>query len=255
MLERLAENSRKAVMDGVYEVEGRHSKSDVNIIDAIRKSTHAPLITEIKFSSPSLGRIRDHEDPAHIAKSMADGGAVGLSVLTQPHLFGGNPEYFTEIRRAVRVPMLMKDIVIDKVQIDAAARIGADMILLIKSIFDKKFATGIEDFISYAHSKKLLVLLESHTKGEFLESTKTDADILGINNRNLDTLVIDLKTTEAILAGHRRDERVIISESGVESPQDIRFLRQCGADAFLVGSTIMKSKDIKGHVSRLVSAI
>jgi indole-3-glycerol phosphate synthase len=148
----------------------------------------------------------------------------------------------------------MKDIVIDKIQIDAAEKIGADCILLIQSIFDKKLARDIDEFISYAHKKKLMVLLESHTKKEFINSTKTDADLLGINNRNLDTLEINLDVTKNILKD-RNEKRIILSESGIESPNDLRFLHACGADAFLVGSSIMKSKDIKGQVKKLVLAI
>jgi indole-3-glycerol phosphate synthase len=255
MLEQLAKNSRRAVNDGVYEIEYKLKKSEKSFIDEIIKNPHAPLITEIKFSSPSLGSIRQISDPVGIAKSMIEGGAIGLSVLTQPHLFNGSPEYFAEIRRMIRAPLLMKDIIIDTTQIDAAVKLGADVILLIQSIFDNKFAKDIEEFIAYAHRKKLTVLLESHTKDEFLASAKTQADVLGINNRNLDTLEIDLKTTEDILKDKREDSRLIISESGIESIQDIKFLRQCGADAFLVGSSIMKSKDIKGIVSNLVLAI
>jgi indole-3-glycerol phosphate synthase len=254
-LEQLAQNSRKAINEGVYEIEHRLAKSKKNIIEDIRKNSHVSIITEVKFSSPSLGSIRQISDPVKIAKSMVEGGAIGLSVLTQPYLFNGSPKYFAEIRREVKVPLLMKDVVIDKSQIDAAEKLGGDVILLIQSIFDNKFAKEIEEFIAYAHKKNLLVLLESHTKKEFLDSTKTQADLLGINNRNLDTLEIDLKTTELILIDIKKDDRVIISESGIESPKDIKFLRQCGADAFLVGSSIMGSKDIKGLVSSLVLSI
>lgn len=255
MLEKLAENSQKAINDEVYNIEYRLAKSDKNIIDEIRKNIHASLITEVKFSSPSLGDIRPVSDPVIIAKTMIEGGAIGLSVLTQPYLFHGSPQYFAEIRQHVRVPLLMKDIVIDKVQIDAAERLGADIVLLIQSVFDKKFAIEIDEFVDYAHKKNLLVLIESHTKNEFLDSARTHADLLGINNRNLDTLEIDLKTTESILKDRQNDDRIIISESGIETPHDIRFLSQRGANAFLVGSSIMKSKDIKGLVSSLVLAI
>ena len=254
MLEKLAENSQKAIEDGVYEINYKNSKSEKNLIEQIRNNKHASLITEVKFSSPSLGNIREISDPVSIAKQMVDGGAVGLSVLTQPYLFNGSPDYFTKIRKQVNVPLLMKDIVVDKIQIDAAEKLGADMILLIQAIFDKKFAAEIDEFISYAHKKKLLVLLESHTKKEFLDSTKTQADILGINNRDLDTLEISLDTTKSILKD-KNEKRIVISESGVESPKDIQFLHKCGADAFLVGSSIMKSKDIKGLVSELVLTI
>lgn len=254
MLEKLASNSQKAINDGIYEISYKNPKSEKNLIEQIRSNRHASLITEVKFSSPSLGNIREISDPVLIAKQMVDGGAVGLSVLTQPYLFNGSPNYFTKIRKSVKVPLLMKDIVVDKSQIDAAEKLGADMVLLIQAIFDKKFANDIDEFVSYAHKKKLLVLLESHTKKEFSDSAKTHADILGINNRNLDTLEIDLETTKSILKD-RDEKRIIISESGVESPKDIQFLKRCGADAFLVGSSIMKSKDIKGLVSELVLSI
>ncbi|MDE1843830.1 MAG: indole-3-glycerol-phosphate synthase [Thaumarchaeota archaeon] len=254
MLEKLANNSQKAINDKTYEISYRTPKSEKNLVKQIRNNKHASLITEVKFSSPSLGNIREVSDPVLIAKQMVDGGAVGLSVLTQPYLFNGSPDYFTKIRKNIEVPLLMKDIVVDKVQIDAAEKLGADVVLLIQAIFDKKFAKDIDEFISYAHKKKLLVLLESHTKKEFSDSVKTQADILGINNRNLDTLEIDLDTTKSILKD-RDEKRIIISESGIESPKDIQFLDRCGADAFLVGSSIMKSKDIKGLVSELVLAI
>ena len=254
MLQKLVQNSQTAIDEGVYEISQKLSKSEANIIDIIRKNKHASLIAEVKFSSPSLGEIRKISDPTEIAKDMIDGGAIGLSVLTQPYLFNGSPEYFQEIRKTIKAPLLMKDIIVDTVQIDAAERIGADCILLIQSLFDKKLVENIDEFISYAHKKDLLVLIESHTKTEFQNSAMTDADLLGINNRNLDTLIIDLTTTKNLLK-NRADNRIILSESGIESPEDIKFLHECGADAFLVGSSIMKSKNIKEHVKKLVLAV
>src|SRR5438309_2205004 len=254
MLQQLANNSQKAIADGIYEITEKLQRSKNNLVDDIRKNKHASLITEVKFFSPSLGSIRQISDPIEIAKLMIQGGAIGLSILTQPHLFNGSPEYFQKIRKQVKVPLLMKDIVIDKKQIDAAEKIGADCVLLIQSIFDKKFANDIDEFIAYAHKKNMMVLLEVHTKNEFVRSLQTNADMLGINNRNLDTLEIDLNTTKEILKD-RKEKRIILSESGIEVPKDIKFLHKCGADAFLVGSSIMKSRDIKGHVEKLVSSI
>ena len=254
VLQKLVNNSQKAIDDGIYKISDKLPRSKSNIIDEIRKNKHASLITEVKFSSPSLGNIRNVSDPVEIAKLMIQGGAIGLSILTQPHLFDGSPEYFQKIRRHVSVPLLMKDIIIDKKQIDAAEKIGADCILLIQSIFDKKFANNIDEFISYAHKKNIMILLEVHTKNEFDRSIQTDADILGINNRNLDTLEIDLNITKELLKD-RKEKRIIISESGIESAKDIKLLHKYGADAFLVGSSIMKNRDIKGHVEKLVSSI
>lgn len=254
MLQELALNSQKAINEGVYDIDKKATKSKINIIESISKNKHASLITEIKFSSPSLGSIRKISDPVAIAKKMVQGGAIGLSVLTQPYLFSGSPKYFQMIRRSIQIPLLMKDIVVEKIQIDAAERIGADCILLIQSIFDKKLAKDIDEFVSYAHKKDIMVLLEVHTKKEFEKSIHTDADLIGINNRNLDTLKIDLNTTKKILK-EKNDNRLILSESGIETTDNIRFLHDCGADAFLIGSSIMKSKDIKKYVRNLVLSI
>ena len=148
----------------------------------------------------------------------------------------------------------MKDIMIDKIQIDAAERIGADYILLIQSLFDKKILDEIDEFVTYAHRKKLKVLVEANTATEFENAIKTNADLVGINNRNLDTLELDINTTKKIL-NDRNDSLIIISESGIESKKDIKFLHECGAKAFLVGSSIMKSANIQETVERLVMAI
>jgi indole-3-glycerol phosphate synthase len=158
------------------------------------------------------------------------------------------------IRKQLKIPMLMKDIIIDKIQIDAAKKIGADYMLLIQSLFDSGQLREIDEFIEYGHKNGLKVLVEAHTADEFENSLKTNADLVGINNRNLDTLEIDINTTKKLLDGHEKN-KIIISESGIESPQDIIFLKQCGADAFLVGSSIMKSQNIEENVRSLVHAI
>jgi len=136
------------------------------------------LITEIKFSSPSLGKIRTLSDPVSIAQAMITGGAKALSVLTQPNLFNGSPDYFMQVRKAVDVPMLMKDIIINKVQIDAAEKMGADYMLLIQSLFDQNYLKEIDEFIEYAHKKGLKVLVEAHSKSEFENALKKRQAIL-----------------------------------------------------------------------------
>lgn len=253
ILKKLVNNSQAAIDDGTYEMDANLQRSDKDFLHLIKTNPHATLLTEVKFSSPSLGKIRTLSDPANIAEQMIAGGTRALSVLTQPHLFNGSPEYFVKVRQAVDVPLLMKDITIDRVQIDAGKKIGADFVLLIQSLFDKGYLKEIDEFIDYSHKNGLDVLLEVHTKEEFENALKTDADLIGINNRNLDTLEIDLRTTENIL----RDfdgSRPIISESGIETPDDINYLKKCGADAFLVGSSIMKSNNIQEQVKKLVNA-
>ena len=253
ILRKLVNNSQMAIDDGVYDVECNLEKSNRDFLQIIKSHTHATLLTEIKFSSPSLGKIRTLTDPVSIARQMISGGSKALSILTQPHLFNGSPDYFIKVRQSVDVPLLMKDIMIDKIQIDAAKKIGADYMLLIQSLFDQGYLKGIDEFIDYAHKKGIQVLLEVHTKQEFENALKTQADLIGINNRNLDTLEIDLKTTENVLYGFKKT-RPILSESGIETPEDIQYLKKCGADAFLIGSSIMKSDNIEEHVRNLVNA-
>ena len=253
ILRKLVNNSQMAIDDGVYDVESDLEKSNKDFKQIIKTNPHATLLTEIKFASPSLGKIRTLTDPASIAKKMVAGGAKALSVLTQPHLFHGSPQYFMKVREAVDVPLLMKDIMIDKIQIDAAKKIGADYMLVIQSLFDQKFLSDIDGFIEYGHKQGLEIILEVHTKEEFENALKTDADIIGINNRNLDTLEIDLKTTELVLEGYEKS-RIILSESGINTVDEIQYLKKCGADAFLIGSSIMKSENIEEQVKKLVNA-
>ena len=159
-----------------------------------------------------------------------------------------------KIRNAVKIPMLMKDITIDKIQIDAAKNMGADYFLLIQSLFDKKLIPDMDELIDYGHKNGLKVLVEAHTLEEFDNASNTNADIIGINNRNLDTLKIDLNTTKHIL--EKSDySKIVISESGIRTQEDIRFLHKCGADAYLVGSSIMQTDDIQTAVQNLVNAI
>ena len=254
ILEKLVNNSKKAIEDGIYDINESLPNSGTDLKNIITKSEHATLITEVKFSSPALGNIREITDPVEIALKMVTGGASALSVLTQPYMFDGSPEFFMKVRKMVKVPMLMKDITIDRVQIDAAKKIGADYFLLIQSMFDRGLVNDIDGMIDYGHNLGLKVLIEAHTKQEFDNSCKTDADIIGINNRNLDTMKIDLSTTKEILHNAKKT-KLVISESGISTSDDIRFLHKCGADAYLVGSSIMKTDDIQQTVQNLVSAI
>jgi indole-3-glycerol phosphate synthase len=252
ILKKLVNNSQMAINDGVYDLDCNLQKSSKDFLNIIKTFGHATLLTEIKFASPSLGKIRTLSDPVKIANQMIGGGAKALSILTQPNLFNGSPEYFIKVRQSTDVPILMKDIMIDFVQIDAAKKMGADFILLIQSLFDQGHLKGIEEYIKYAHKNEIHVLLEVHTKQEFENALRTEADLIGINNRNLDTLEIDLKTTETLLENIEKT-RPILSESGIETPEDIKYLKKCGADAFLIGSSIMKSDNIEEQVRKLVN--
>ena len=253
ILRKLVNNSQMAIDDGTYDIDVKLQKSSKDFVQIIKTNPHATLLTEVKFASPSLGKIRTLTDPASIAKQMIAGGSKALSILTQPHLFHGSPEYFMKVRQSVDIPLLMKDIMIDKIQIDAARKMGADYMLVIQSLFDQGYLKEIDEFVDYGHKQGLKILLEVHTKEEFQNALKTDADIIGINNRNLDTLEIDLKTTERVLEGYEKS-KIILSESGINTTEDIQYLKKCGADAFLIGSSIMKSDNIEEQVKKLVNA-
>jgi indole-3-glycerol phosphate synthase len=160
ILKRLVINSQTAIDDGTYDIDANLDKSSKDLIQIIKTNPHPTLLTEIKFASPSLGKIRTLTEPASIAKQMIAGGSKALSVLTQPNLFHGSPEYFMKVREAVDVPLLMKDIMIENIQIDAAEKIGADYILLIQSLFDQGFLKEIDEFIEYAHKKELKFFLK-----------------------------------------------------------------------------------------------
>jgi indole-3-glycerol phosphate synthase len=150
----------------------------------------------------------------------------------------------------------MKDILLTRIQIDAAAAIGADAILLIYALFERGYGEcDVEDLIDYAHTNGLEVLLETHTKTEFSSAMDTKADLVGINNRDLRTFAVDLNATKNILQTMPSTRKVVVSESGIKTPTDIRFLHASGAKAFLVGSALMEAEDIERKVRELVMAL
>lgn len=260
-LDKLAAAAWKNVREGYYCrdettkcVSRRSLKNAIASIDEKK----AAIISEIKFASPSAGILRSGSDIESIARSMVEAGAVGISVLTEPKYFSGSLNNLRVVRTVVNTPILMKDIVVSLEQIEAARKMGADAVLLIAALFERGYCdAGLDEMIKSSHNFGLEVLLETHDAREFRLAASTDADMIGINNRDLRTLKVDIMVTKRILESFDRSEigeRPIISESGITSPEDIRFLRRCGADAFLVGSAIMTAEDIKGFVSRLVNA-
>lgn len=255
-IKRLVDNSFKSIDEGMYETPRSFTHDTISVKKAVNSCPHAPLITEVKFSSPSQGKIRGKTSPAEIARTMVNAGAMGLSVLTQPYLFDGSIEYLATIRKAVSVPLLMKDIIVSTVQIDAGKKAGADCILLIKTVFDRDLAEGsIEKLVEYAANKGLQALVEVHTEREFAEVLKARHGLVGINNRNLDNVQVDIANTERLLNRHGKGKSLIISESGISKPSDIQYLRNAGADAFLVGTSIMETDDVGAKVAELYNAL
>jgi len=222
---------------------------------AILKCNKNPVIAEIKLASPSLGTIREDTDVIKIAKCFEKGGATAISVLTEPRHFKGSIDTLSNIRNIVKLPLLMKDIILSQIQIAAAISRGADAVLLIKTLYDRGYGeSDLDNMIEYAQRNGLEVLLEVHTEKEFKAAKKTNADIIGINNRNLANLKVDLDTTKKILKTNNFEDLVIVSESGINTPEDIRFLSQTGVSAFLIGSSIMLADNIEEKVRELVNA-
>ena len=266
MVKSLVENSFKSIDEGLYNITNidySHEALNLkkNILD-LKAKNKIPIITEIKFSSPSKGVIMNREgaDLLNISREMIKAGAAGLSVLTQKYLFNGSLNNFVMIRQDTSIPMLMKDIIVSEIQLDCAKKIGADYILLIMNIFDKNLAEGdLDKFVRYAHKKGLNILFEVHLEDEFNEILKFNLeknDLIGINNRNLDNLKIDLEITEKLLKKFDKGKNVIVSESGINNSNQIKQLKNAGADAFLIGTSIMeKNKQIAITIKELVNVI
>ena len=264
LVKSLVENSYKSIDEGLYNITNidySHEALNLkkNILD-LKGKNKIPIITEIKFSSPSKGVIMNRENAnlLSISREMIKSGAVGLSVLTQKYLFNGSLNNFVIIRNDTSIPMLMKDIIVSEIQLDCAKKIGADYILLIKTIFDKNFAEGdLDKFVNYAHKKGLNILFEVHHEDEFNEILKFNLDkkdLIGINNRNLDNLKIDLQTTEKLLKKYDKGKNIIVSESGINNIYQIKQLKNAGADAFLIGTSIMEeNKQIGIKIKELVN--
>ncbi|MGE5781591.1 MAG: indole-3-glycerol-phosphate synthase [Nitrososphaerales archaeon] len=264
LIQKLVKNSFRSIDEGLYELRNFDRTHDAmsltNNIRSMINIRKVPIIAEVKFSSPSKGNIVDSQkvNPVNIANHMISGGAIGLSVLTQKYFFNGSVNNFVVIRKNANVPMLMKDIVVSENQIDCAKKIGADYVLLIKTVFDKNLAeASIEKFSEYSHRKGLNVLYEVHLENEFKEILDFKVgrnDLIGINNRNLDNLKIDLKTTENLLKKYDKGSNLIVSESGIENTEQIRYLKKAGADVFLIGTSIMKNhENISSKVKELVN--
>jgi indole-3-glycerol phosphate synthase len=255
-LDVLSQDAKETVRRGYYEKPAETAGVHTSLKGAIMDSKTAPVITEIKAASPSAGVIRKDIEAAELAKSMERGGAVGLSVLTEPTHFNGSLNSLIVARKAVDLPILMKDIILSPLQLEAASKVGANVVLLIQALFDRGYCEGtVQEMIQLAHSRNLEVLLETHNETEFRSAVATPADLIGINNRNLGTLKVDLNATKQILQSNDAKGKIVISESGVNTPADIQFLHACGARAFLVGSAIMKSDDVEEKVKELVQAL
>jgi indole-3-glycerol phosphate synthase len=225
-------------------------RDQVSLAEAIRNrnGTNA-IIAEIKCSSPSRGVIRRNVDMAMMAGVLEQGGCTALSVLTEPYFFGGTVQDIGRVKTAVCLPVLRKDFIIDERQIAESRALGADAVLLIAAVLKKK----LPDFVDHAVEYGLEPLVEVHTADEAEEVLATKTTLIGINNRNLLTLSIDRSTTRIISEYIRGDGRLIVSESGMQSADDIREMKQY-CNAFLIGSSIMSHNNPRKKLEEFVCA-
>lgn len=216
------------------------------IIKARKQQNLIPVIAEVKPSSPTRF-IRDvtPEEAAQIAGQMETGGAAAISVLTEPRYFKGSIENLNSVRQSVSIPVLRKDFIIDKAQIHETE---SDLILLIAGILGEKLADFVDESISYG----IEPLVEVHNKKELETALSTGTNLIGINNRDLNTLEVDISTTEKLAP--LISDRTIVSESGISTPEDAVRMINAGADAVLVGTSIMQG-NIYDKTYELVHAL
>lgn len=207
-----------------------------------------PVVTEIKKASPSAGVIRADFDPAALAQAYEAAGAACLSVLTDAPYFQGDDGDIARARDGAALPALRKDFMIDPYQVAEARALGADCILIILAAVDDGLAAELE---SAAFDLGMDVLIETHDRAEFERALGLRSPLIGINNRNLKTLAVDLQTT-VDLAAEAPAGRRIVSESGIGSNDDLKRLWDAGARGFLVGERLMREADVRAAAARLI---
>ena len=250
----IADEIKELINKGYYDITEKVERRDTSLKDVlVTKKENYPIITEIKFSSPSLGEINSNSNSQkEILTKMEENGSSAISVLTQPLYFDGSLENLKVVRQNTKLPILMKDIIIDEKQIEAGFDLGANVILLIETLFRDNHSK-LEQLIRYAKKMGLEILLEVNTKQEFDKAVTRDVDILGINNRDLNTLQLDMQTTNKILGKEFKIDKPIISESGIVTSEDIEMIGKSGVSGFLIGTTIMKADNIEKKIKELTS--
>jgi indole-3-glycerol phosphate synthase len=207
------------------------------------------LIAEVKRASPSRGMIRANLDPVKLARSYAKGGASAISVLTESHYFRGSREDLESIKRALpHIPLLRKDFILKPYQIFESCAWGADALLLIAAILDD---AGLEELLSLSHALGMQCLVEVHHRNELNRALAHDIRIIGINNRDLDTMKVDINITGQLRPAIPRG-RIVVSESGIRGREEVEKLREWKVNAILVGEALVSADNVAARIKELL---
>ncbi len=233
----------------------QHRDERRDFLEALKqpRSSKMALIAEVKKASPSAGVIRKDFDPVAIAREYEGAGATSLSVLTDEKFFQGSLQFLKAIRQAVKLPLLRKDFIIDERQLLEAIEWGADAILLIVAILNDAQLTRLH---GWATEAGLSVLVEVHDEAELERALAAGARLVGVNNRDLKTFKVDLATTERVATRLRSqpDRPLLVAESGIHTRADVERLARCGAQAILVGESLIRETDISAKVRHLLDS-
>ena len=205
------------------------------------------IIAEVKKASPSKGLIAEDFDYLKIAMDYEEAGASAISVLTEPYFFMGDDDYLKEIAETVNIPVLRKDFVVDEYMIWEAKLLGASAVLLIVSILD---IVQLKKYLDLAHDLGLSAIVETHDGDEIMRAMTVGAEIIGVNNRNLNDFTVDIENSISLRRCVSGDV-IFISESGIKTKEDVARLKENDVDAVLIGETLMKSDDKKAMISEL----
>jgi indole-3-glycerol phosphate synthase len=212
------------------------------------------LIAEVKHASPVKGVLREDFDAVELARSYAENGAAAISVLTDERFFQGHPDFLRQIRQVVPIPLLRKEFIIDEWQLPESRALGADAVLLIVAILSPN---QLRDYLQMAQALDLAALVEVHTEPELEVALAGGARIIGVNNRDLNSFVTDLATTERFAARVKETGagtaagRILVSESGIGTALDVARVAAWGVDAVLVGEALVRERDVAAKVREL----
>jgi indole-3-glycerol phosphate synthase len=253
-LEKLVRNAELLLASNYYDVATASSfmrSTRRSFAGALASSPNFPIVAELKLASPSNGNISSHR-PEELIERYLKGGAVALSVLTEPKFFKGSLDLL-EIASMHPVPVLMKDFIVSRNQIDAAVRHGASAVLLIQKVFSSRMVrTQRDTLIGYAHDRGLEVLLEAEDEVELLQCLKSSADVVGINQRDLRSMTIELGKGVRLLNNLAHKTKPIIVMSGFSTREQVIATRDSGAAGVLIGTELASSEDPETRLRELV---